>query len=68
MLSTREYSCPRYGKRMKSINKLTKHINMCISHIIQYGLSICIQPKQNMPIAAKDNNALDYLGPYKKEE
>ena len=35
MLSTKQYSCSRYGKGIKSINGLTRHLNACTKKIPQ---------------------------------
>ena len=43
-------------------------MNAYTSQIIQHGLLIHMQPKQDMPMPKKDDNASKYFGPYKKEE
>ena len=68
MLSTREYSCLECGKRMLSTSGLTRHMNAYTSQIIQQGLSIRMQSKQNMPIPREDDNSSEYFGLYKNKE
>ena len=68
MLSTRVYSCPGCGKRMKSTSGLTRHMNACTSQFIQQVLPICMQSKQDTPMPGEDDNALENFGPYKNEE
>ena len=68
MLSTKEYSCPGYGKRIKSISGLTRHINACTSQIIQQGLLIRMQPKQDMSMPGEDDNSSEYFGSHENEK
>ena len=35
MSSTKQYSCPRYGKRTKSTSRLIRHFNACIKEVPQ---------------------------------
>ena len=68
MLSISKYSYQRYEKKMKSRNRLTKYKNVYKSQIIQYGRIIHIKSKQNIVMWEKDDNALEYLGPYKDKK
>ena len=67
MLSTRVYPCLRCGKRIKLTGRLTRHMNLCTSQIIQQILLIRMQPKQDMPMPGEDNNLSDNFRPYKDE-
>ncbi len=55
MLDTRNYLYAQYGKRMKSTSGLTRYLNACTS------LSLRIQPNQNTPMLAEDDDALDHF-------
>ena len=35
MLSAKQYSCPRFGKRTKFTSRLTRHFNACAKEISQ---------------------------------
>ena len=53
---------------MKLTDRLTKHMNLCISQIIQYIFPTRMQLEQDMPMPGEDDNASDNFGLYGDEE
>ncbi len=64
-MATRNYPCPGCGKRMKSTQRLTRHMNTCMS---QQVIPLLMQPKQDTPILGEDDNASGNLGLHEDEE
>ena len=67
MSSTKVYPCQGCGKRMKSRGGLTRHMNSCMSQIIQQIAPTRMQPKQDMPIPGEDDNSSDNFRLYEDE-
>lgn len=53
---------------MKLMNGVTSHINTYMSQIIQYIVSIHMQPKQDVLMSREDNTTSNSIGPYKDEK
>ena len=56
MLFTKQYSCPRYGKRTKSTNGLTRHLNACTKEVPR---TAHLHKLHNDPIDTSDGNLED---------
>lgn len=67
-MTTRVFSCQECEKRKKSIHRLTRHMNTCISQIIQQVFFIYMQPKHNTPILEEDDNTLNNIGSYENKK
>lgn len=68
MLSTKVYSCLKYGKRIKLINELTRYMNVYTSVFIQQIVLISMKSKQNIQMFEENNDALKNFELYKNKK